>query len=269
LNCKRLVGRKAWRQVIRQLEKKVLSWDTYVNFDDASGGCSNVYRVFVVENPEQARPSIPAPCGPPGRSYRETIRIAVPDGGEPLEIQVSPAVAKRLRDGGGQDIVDEFGLTALENWVDQVEAEEAIDAVEDPPAEHPWPKPGHKLHGSNCSYCATMDACESTTGFSYGKLTAIVSEGLNQRKPHVKKVRKAKHTSFTVKKGSLSYSIPANALTAQAATQLREAVRTMPDGYNDPGAAIEHLIDLALAQSKKELKVVADSQRKRRLELEL
>jgi len=95
-----------------------------------------------------------------------------------------------------------------------------------------------------------MDACESTTGFSYGKLTAIVSEGLNKKKPHVKKVRKAK-CSFTLQKGLLSYSIPAKVLTAQVAGKLREAVRKMPITEN-VGQVIEDMIDLAMAQSKKE-----------------
>lgn len=256
LNCKRLVGRKAWRQVTRQLEKNILGWDTYVNFDDVSGG-RNVYRAFTVERSEQntAPPRIPTPCPP--SSARETIRIAVPDGGEPFEIQVSPAIAKRLRDGGGQDIVDEHGLEALENWVDQVEAEEAAEVQQ---VGHPWPQPGHPLHNSlECITCAAddeevanaVDVEVPDTGFSYSKLTAMTATP-NKRKPHVKKVRRTKQV-ITLQKGLLSYSVPAEKLTAHAAAQLREAVRTMPTtSPAQTGPDIEHMIHLALAQSEKE-----------------
>jgi hypothetical protein len=252
LNCKRLVGRKAWRQVIRQLEKKVLGWDTYINFDDPDHiRGQNVYRVFVVENPEQAQPCAPMPCPQPKRS-RETIRISVPNGGEPMEIQVSPAVAERLRGKVGEALAEEFSMAALEKWADEVEAEEAAEAE----VGHPWPQPGHKLHDSDgCGHCADAEVAEPAvpnSGFSYGKLTAIVSEGLNQRKPHVKRVRRAKQV-ITLQKGLLSYSIPAEKLTAHAAAQLREAVKTMPlVSTAQTGPDIEHMIDLALAQSKQE-----------------
>ncbi len=274
LRCKRLVGRKAWRQVGRQLEKKVLGWDTYVNFDDTDPNGRNVYQVLVVENPKQEQPCIPTPCPPSTR--RVTIRIAVPDG-EPMEIQVSPAIAKRIRNIG-EEMLDEFGMEALESWVDQVEAEETAEVQQE--IGHPWPQPGHPLHNSTaCRRCAAddeevadaVDVEVPETGFSYSKLTAMTATP-NKKKPRVKKVRRAKSTYFTINKGLLSYSIPRKDLTARATIQLREAVDMLPNGILDPGPAIEQMIDLARTQSIKERAVLEraiSASRKRHSDLEL
>ena len=82
LGCRRLVGRKAWRQVTRQLEKNTLGWDTYVQLD-AAVDRRVVYRVFTVERSEKntAPPFAPHPARnrstgkPSGSQYQTAVNL--------------------------------------------------------------------------------------------------------------------------------------------------------------------------------------------------